>query len=332
MSADGRYARQVVLPEVGEKGQARLAAARVLVVGAGGLGCPVLQYLVACGVGNLHLLDADRVEESNLHRQPLYRVSDLGALKVEAARAALLALNPTLTVEAAAERLTPANVTRYLERVDLAIDAADSFAVTYTLSDACRAAGKHLVTASVLGWSGYAGVFCGTAPSYRAVFPELPERAGTCAADGVLGSAVGVLGTLQAQLSLSLLLGLSPSVAGRLVTLDLRRLHFGGFSFLGASEPPALWSRFIDVSALDENDIVVDLRDEREAPVTVSPRAIRRTTESLLHADADANADPHLPRERRIVLCCRTGLRAWRAARALAGQGYDKLALLALGP
>jgi molybdopterin/thiamine biosynthesis adenylyltransferase/rhodanese-related sulfurtransferase len=328
LSAHTRYARQMVLPEVGVSGQARLSAARVLVVGAGGLGCPVLQYLAAAGVGTLCIIDPDRVDESNLHRQPLYRMGDLGALKVEAARAALLALNPTLTIGALPEKLTPANVARCLERVDLVIDAADSFAVTYILSDACLTAGKPLVSASVLGWSGYAGVFCGSSPSYRAVFPELPERAGSCALNGVLGSAVGVLGTLQAQLALSMLLGIEPSVAGRVVTVELRRLHFGGFSFRDAIEPPSLWSRFIDVGALDENDIVVDLREASEAPVAVSAQAIRRSTESLLQV----GVDPQLPRERRIVLCCRTGLRAWGAARALARQGYGKLALVALGP
>jgi sulfur-carrier protein adenylyltransferase/sulfurtransferase len=331
-----RYARQMVLPEIGPEGQARLARAAVLVVGAGGLGCPVLQYLAAAGVGHLSIVDPDRVEESNLHRQPLYRMSDLGALKVEAARAALLALSPQLRITALPERLTPANAARCLERVDVVIDAADSFAVTYTLSDACLAAGKHLISASVLGWSGYVGVFCSTVPSYRAVFPELPERAGSCAQNGVLGSAVGVLGTLQAQLALSVLLGLAASVAGRLITVDLRNLHFGGFSFTAAAEPEASWSRFIDVSALAEDDIVVDLRDQLEAPVAVCPRALRRSAESFessAHSDGASAASPaSWPRERRIVLCCRTGLRAWRAARALQSQGYRKLALIALGP
>lgn len=326
MSPQTRYARQIMLPEVGASGQARLSAARVLIVGAGGLGCPVLQYLAAAGVGSLHIIDPDRIDESNLHRQPLYRMSDLGALKVEAARAALLALNPQVIIEALAERLTPANVAHRLEPVDLVIDAADNFAVTYTLSDACLATGKYLISASVLGWSGYAGVFCGTAPSYRALFPELPERAGSCAANGVLGPAVGMLGTLEAQLALSLLLGLEAGVAGRLITVELQRLHFGGFSFLTASEPPTLWSHFIDITAVEDKDILVDLRDAAEAPVAASSRAVRRTTESLLQVD------PQLPREQRIVLCCRTGLRAWRAARALAQRGYDKLALVALGP
>ncbi len=134
-----RYARQIVLPEVGAEGQARLGAASVLVVGAGGLGCPVLQYLSAAGVGRIVIVDHDRIEESNLHRQPLYRVSDLGLEKARAAQAALRQLNPALGIDAVAERLTPTNAPRLLEKVDLAIDAADSFAVTYVLSDECGA-------------------------------------------------------------------------------------------------------------------------------------------------------------------------------------------------
>jgi molybdopterin/thiamine biosynthesis adenylyltransferase len=321
-----RYARQLVLPEIGTAGQERLARASVLVVGAGGLGSPVLQYLAAAGVGRLILIDPDRVEESNLHRQPLYRINDVGMLKVEAAQAALRALNCDVTVSAHAERLTPANVAAYLDSADLAIDAADSFAVTYILSDACRAVGKYLISASVLGWSGYAGVFCGEVPSYRAVFPELPLRAGSCSENGVLGSAVGVLGTLQAQLAMSVLLGLHDSVAGRIVTVQLRELRFGGFSFRQATEPQPRWPQFIDLSAVRDEDTVVDLREPEEAPAPVSARAIRRSAESFERSGAT------LPREQRIVLCCRTGLRAWRAAGALQRQGYQTLALVALGP
>ena len=321
-----RYARQLVLPEIGAAGQERLARASVLVVGAGGLGCPVLQYLAAAGVGRLILIDPDRVEESNLHRQPLYRMSDIGMLKVEAASAALRALNPDAAVSAHAERLTPANVMAYVSSADLAIDAADSFAVTYILSDACRCAGKYLVSASVLGWSGYAGVFCGQAPSYRAVFPELPQRAGSCSENGVLGSAVGILGSLQAQLALSVLLGMHERVAGRIVTLQLRELRFGGFSFTGAVEPEPCWPQFIDLSAVADEDTVVDLREPEEAPALPAAHAIRRNAESFERATVT------LPREQRIVLCCRTGLRAWRAARALQRQGYQRLALVALGP
>src|SRR5437870_12413809 len=135
-----RYARQSILPEVGAQGQARLAAASAVVVGAGGLGCAVLQYLTAAGVGRLTIVDHDRVEESNLHRQPLYRMSDLGGLKVQAARRALLEANPEVRIDAGAERLTPANALQLVAAADLVVDAADSFAVTDVLRDACRRA------------------------------------------------------------------------------------------------------------------------------------------------------------------------------------------------
>ncbi len=189
-----RYARQTVLPEVGAAGQARLAAARVLVVGAGGLGSPVLATLAGAGVGQLNVLDHDRVEESNLHRQPLYRMTDLGRSKAEAAREALLAANPAISVDAMPRRLAVAEAPDLIAAADLVLDCADSLAVTYVLSDACRADSKPMVSASVLGLSGYVGAFCGGAPSYRAVFPDMPSTVGSCAANGVLGSAVAVLG------------------------------------------------------------------------------------------------------------------------------------------
>ncbi|HTX24908.1 MAG TPA: HesA/MoeB/ThiF family protein [Steroidobacteraceae bacterium] len=320
-----RYSRQIVLPEVGPEGQRRIGAARALVIGAGGLGCAVLQYLCAAGVGRLVILDHDRVDESNLHRQPLYRMSDLGASKVEAARAALLQLNPGVAIEAVAERLTPANVSRRVAAADLVIDAADSLAATYVLSDECLRVRKPLVSASVLGLSGYVGAFCGRAPSYRAVFPEMPRQVGSCAAAGVLGTAVGVMGTLQAHMALALLLGLEPAVLGRLVTVDFRTLRIGGFSFANAQEPVGTAIPFISASEVSTGDIVIDLRSLEEAPVSPIPAALR------IGVDAVESAQRRFPAEPRIVLCCRTGVRAWRAARALQRQGHRNVALVAFG-
>jgi len=320
-----RYARQERLPEIGAGGQARLAGAAVLVVGAGGLGCAVLAYLAAAGVGRLSIVDHDRVEESNLHRQPLYRMSDLGRPKAEAARLALLALNPGIALEAHGERLTPANAAARVAASDVIVDAADSFAVTYVLSDACRNLRKPLVSASVLGLSGYAGAFCGGGPSYRAVFPELPPTAGSCAESGVLGTLVGMLGTLQAQLVLSLLLGLEPTVLGRLISIDVRTLRFGGFSFAAAAEPGGVPLAFIAPDEVDRSDIVIDLRGSAEAPVSPIPAALR------IGVDVLERAEHRLPLGPRIVLCCRTGVRAWRAARALEAQGHRNLALIAFG-
>jgi sulfur-carrier protein adenylyltransferase/sulfurtransferase len=320
-----RYARQSVLLEVGAAGQARLGAATLLVVGAGGLGCAVLQYLVAAGVGAVVIVDHDRVDESNLHRQPLYRMSDLGRPKVEAARAALLALNPEVRIDARQERLTAANAAGLAADAQVVIDAADSFAVTYTLSDACQHAARPLVSASVLGLEGYVGAFCGGAPSYRAVFPEMPRAAGSCAESGVLGTAVGVIGTLQAHFALALLLNWQPPALGRLMSLNLRTLHVGGFSFGGAPEPAGTALRFIAPTEVAADDLVIDLRSRAETPESPFPAALRLGVEALERAQLD------LPAGRRIVLCCRSGVRAWRAARALESQGHARLALIAMG-
>lgn len=320
-----RYARQMVLPEVGAEGQERLGAATVLVAGAGGLGCPVLQYLCAAGSGRLLIVDPDRIDESNLHRQPLYRMSELGEPKARAAAAAMQLLNPSVRVEAAVERLTPANAAEWVSRADVIVDATDSLALTYILSDECFQQGKPLVSASALGLSGYVGVFCGGAPSYRAVFPEMPRQAGSCAQSGVLGTAVGVMGTLQAHLTLAILLELSPTVLGQLVSVDFRTLRFSGFSFASATEPQAPTLRFIAPEAVRGADLVIDLRSLTEAPVSPFPGALRVGVDDIERAGL-----PAAPTSR-VVLCCRSGIRAWRAAQALQRVGYADLALIALG-
>ena len=318
-----RYARQMVLPEVGPRGQARLGAASVLVAGAGGLGCAVLEYLCAAGVGRLLIVDPDRVEICNLHRQPLYRNEELGQPKALAARASLRRLNPQISVQAAAERITPANAASWVSRAGLIVDAADSLALSYILSDECRRQGRALVSASVLGLAGYVGAFCGGAPSYRAVFPDMPGQAGSCASSGVLGTAVGVMGTLQAHMTLAHLLELDPPVLGRLVSVDFRTLRFGGFSFASAVEPAEPQLRFIAPGQVRETDIIVDLRSLTEAPVSAFPAALRLGVEQM-----QAHLLPPGPR---VVLCCRSGVRAWRAGRELLARESREIALIALG-
>jgi len=314
----------VVLPEVGATGQARLASASVVVVGAGGLGCPVLQYLAGAGVGRLVIVDHDRVEETNLHRQPLYTMADIGALKVEAAAAALRRFNPGIAIDTVAERLTPQNATVLVAGADLVVDAADSFAATYVLSDACLVAGKPMISASVIGLTGYVGAFCGGVPSYRAVFPDVAVDGGTCATVGVLGTAVAVLGGLQAHLALHLLLGLEPSALGRVITFDARRLAFGGFGFADSPEPEQ-FVPFIAPDTVTADDLVVDLRSLEEAPKSPFAGARRLDVD---HVTA-LLAEP--PSSRRIVLCCRSGQRALAAADRLREGGLDNLALVALG-
>lgn len=314
-----RYARQMILPEIGAMGQARLAQAHVLVVGAGGLGCPALQYLAGAGVGQITIVDPDHVEESNLHRQPLYKMADVGMAKVTAACTHLRAANPNIQLYTHICPLDPANGPQLVEGSHLVIDAADSYAVSYTLSDICLASGTPLISASVLEQSGYVGAFCGAAPSLRAVFPDLPEGDATCASAGVMGPVVGMLGAMQAQISLQILLGFDPSPLGLMVSLDMKTLHFNRFSFVDAKEPSDHFP-FISVHDLATTDKVIELRGEIEAPVSIHPTAKR----------LDFGALNRLPRSKhRTVLICHSGLRAWRAAELLRERGHENLALLA---
>lgn len=313
-----RYTRQIQLPGVGLSGQAKLADARVLVVGAGGLGCTVIPALAGAGIGQLFLIDPDRIELTNLHRQTLYTMADIGTPKAIAAARRVEMLNPDCQPTPLVARLDPANAPNLIATADVIVDAADSFAVTYTLSDLCRSAGKPLISASVVGQSGYAGGFCGTAPSYRAVFPDLPAQAASCATAGVLGPAVAALGAVQAQMVLAQLLGLQPTPLGRVVTLDLASWRLGGFSFTGAAESPGFG--FVAASQITPGDTVVDLRPAG----SVKPLP---GTQTIAPADL---ADWPIP-PGRVVLCCSSGLRAWRGAQVLTARGATALALLADG-
>lgn len=216
-----RYSRQLVLPEVGGAGQARLRAASVLVVGAGGLGSPAALYLAAAGVGRLGLADGDRVDLSNLQRQILHATDDLGRPKVESARERLLRLNPLVHVEAHGERVTEANAARLVGGYDVVISAVDNPEARYVLNDTCVRLGRPLVEAGVVGFTGFLmTVLPERGPCFRCVFPEPPADPPTCAEAGVLGALTGVLGSLQALEALKLLLGRGEVYAGRLLTVD----------------------------------------------------------------------------------------------------------------
>lgn len=312
------YARQTILPDVGAQGQARLARAHVLVVGVGGLGVPVLQYLAGAGVGQTTLVDGDSVDLSNLHRQPLYRMDQIGQPKSQAAAKALAALNPEVTVIPCAEWLDPANAPDLVAAVDVVLDCADTFAASLTLSDICLAQGKPLITASALGQTGYVAGCCGPAPSLRAIFPDLPERGATCATSGVMGPVVGAIGALQAQMALSVLLALKPSPLGQLVSLDAARWRIGSFRFDRAPEPDRPLP-FVARSQIRADDLLIDLRPEA-APFSPAAR----------HIPPEAITELTPPQGRRVVLACRTGLRAHNAGQILQTRWPGSIALLAL--
>jgi sulfur-carrier protein adenylyltransferase/sulfurtransferase len=319
-----RYIRQETLAEVGPVGQERLRAARVLVVGAGGLGAPVLQYLVGAGIGYLTLVDGDDVSLSNLHRQVLFRESDIGALKVDAAAASLRQLNADCEIQTVPRPLDPANAPQLVAGSTLVLDCADSFAVSYILSDTCRAAGVPLISASVLGFAGYVGGFCGTAPSLRAVFPDLPDRAASCATAGVMGPVVGMIGAAQAQMATAWLIGQLPSPLGQLISFDMHSFRTGGFRFDTAPEPDAALG-FIAASDIAASDFVVELRDETEAPTAVAPFAQRMTVAQFTQQSAAPKPGA------RAVFACRSGLRAWQAATYLRSYWAGEISLVAVG-
>jgi adenylyltransferase/sulfurtransferase len=231
-----RYKRHLVLREVGGQGQQKLQAAKVLVVGAGGLGSPLLMYLAAAGVGTLGIIDDDRVSLDNLQRQIVHDTPGIGTPKVESARETIARLNPHVRVEAHDMRIEASNALDIISRYDIVADGSDNFATRYLVSDACYLARKPLVFAAVGPFDGYLTTLKpheaaadGTPyPSYRCLFPE-PPPAGTvanCSEVGVLGAAVGVMGTLQATEVLKEILGLGESLAGRLLLYDARAARF----------------------------------------------------------------------------------------------------------
>jgi len=228
-----RYSRHLKLPEVGEAGQRKLEAARIVMIGAGGLGSPAAFYLAAAGIGTLVLVDDDVVDRSNLQRQILHADARVGVAKTESARVALSALNPRVRIEQCFEHATSENIERLLDSADIVIDGADNFAARYLLNDACVKLAKPLVYGAVHRFEGQVSVFDagrrrGVAPCYRCLFPEPPppEAAPNCAEAGVLGVLPGVIGLLQATEAIKLILGIGTSLAGRLVHFDALAMRF----------------------------------------------------------------------------------------------------------
>lgn len=225
-----RYARHIVLPEIGGAGQQKLKRARVLVLGAGGLGSPVLQYLAAAGVGTIGIVDDDRVSLSNLQRQVIHSTGSVGRSKVESAAEAIRRLNPHVTVETHALRLTEENAGPIVSRYDIAVDGSDNFAARYILADACEAARIPLVIAAVGRFDGSVTVLKPYEqsqdgrpnPSYRDLFPTPPPEGlvPSCAEAGIVGALVGVIGTLEAMEAIKLITGSGEPLVGRLLLYD----------------------------------------------------------------------------------------------------------------
>jgi adenylyltransferase/sulfurtransferase len=224
-----RYSRQLMLPGVDVAGQEKLLAARVLVLGLGGLGCPAAMYLVAAGVGHLTLVDHDTVDLTNLQRQIAHTTASVGRFKVDSARDTLLALNPTITIETVAARLEGELLADLVKRHDAVLDCTDNFAIRFALNAACVAARVPLVSAAAIRLEAQISVFDPRqpdSPCYRCLYEEGTEADQSCAHNGVLAPLVGIVGSLQALECLKLLIGFGTSLSGRLLLLDAARLEW----------------------------------------------------------------------------------------------------------
>jgi len=317
-----RYQRQIQVDQIGQQGQQALSNAHVLVVGVGGLGCHIATLLAGAGVGKVVLLDHDRVSLSNLHRQTLYCENDIDQLKADLAASKLHALNSTIVIDAVTERLSPNNVNQLCRDASLVIDAADNFAASYLLSDACDALSKPLLSASVNRTYGYVGLFCDGAPSLTAVFPKLPNDQLTCETAGVTGPSVAIVAGVQAQEALKVLLG-RPSLRGKLLYFDLWNFSTHTLDVSQVTDNQVPQMRLICAHDILPNDFIIDVRNQHE--VADSPQNfqvhLRQPLDKLMTDTTD------LP-DTRLVLACQTGQRAMLGAQTLIARGHNEVAVI----
>lgn len=336
-----RYQRQVSLDGFGEAGQQKLLQAKLLVVGAGGLGCPTLQYLSAAGVGKIGIVDDDSVAIHNLHRQVLYTTKDVGSLKVNVAAKRLHEMNPEIQVETYAFRLTNQNAINIIDEYDLVIDATDNFATRYVINDACVLLNKPLVYGAISQYEGQVAIFNAGAESvnYRDLFPQPPQPGGilNCAEAGVLGVLPGMIGTMQATEIIKLITGIGIPLTNKLFTYNALTNESFVFDLTQQAGTAALipknviefeqvdydwlcegsFSHIEEISAAafnsffqQKNTIVIDVREEAEQPV-VNSFSHKKIPLSLLKKDMPAIA------EDTVVLFCQSGKRSREAAKIL---------------
>jgi len=339
-----RYSRHLSLPEIGVAGQEKLQAARVLVIGTGGLGSPAALYLAAGGIGSLGVLDFDRVDESNLQRQVLYDTASIGMPKADLARMRLAALNPELQLQAHQTELWAGNVQTIFENYDIIVDGSDRIATRYLINDACVIYGKSLVSAAIHRFEGQAMTYVpGRGPCYRCLFPQIDTTATpSCAEAGVLGVLPGVMGAIQATEVIKLVVGFGSPLIGRLLTYDALEMRFQELRFarrvdcavcgehpsITAPQDPAGFCtadelrRVRSISAAQLAQRVkatglpislIDVREPAEFASSHLPRAIN------IPLDTIEQHSRQLPHAGTVVFMCRSGVRS-RQACALASR------------
>ena len=336
LAEQNHYLRQLTLPELGSAGQQRLKDARVLVIGAGGLGCPALTYLAAAGIGTLGVVDFDRVEISNLHRQVLFTVEDVGRNKAEAAAERLKMLNPHIQLFAHPEELTKENVLSIVGEYQIVVDGSDNFPTRYLVNDACVVLDKPLVFGSIYKFEGQVSVFnYQNGPTYRCLYPTPPEEGEVpnCAEIGVIGVLPGIIGSLQAMETVKLITGLGEVLSGSLLVYDALRTSFQKYQF--AVRPDSRNIRTLQndygktcavpTAGLEEIDreelelvmqelippLLVDVREPHEY-LQFNLGGVNWPLKTI------AQHIPELLARTSVVLCCQSGVRSRQAYEILA--------------
>jgi adenylyltransferase/sulfurtransferase len=362
-----RYSRHLILPEVGMEGQRRLKAARVLCVGTGGLGSPLALYLTAAGIGTLGLVDFDVVDSSNLQRQIIHSTKDIGRKKIDSAEEKLSALNPAINIVKHETMLSSANALEIVKDYDIVADGTDNFPTRYLVNDACVLLGKPNVYGSIFRFEGQASVFATEAgPCYRCLYPEPPPPGlvPSCAEGGVLGILPGLVGVIQATEVIKLILGKGESLVGRLLLVDALNMRFRELKLRKNPECPVCGTNPTVTALIDydhfcgivpesppmtsegkivKNGIpqltVKELKARRDAGDDVFLLDVREPYEyqiaqiggTLIPQNDVPNRLAEIPRDREIVVQCRSGARSQRIAEFLKQSGYTQVVNLAGG-
>ena len=346
-----RYSRQINLSQVGKEGQCRLKEARVLCIGAGGLGSPASLYLAAAGIGTLGIVDQDTVDLSNLHRQLLHGTNDVGREKTDSARARLLAINPTIVVETYTTRLSAGNAVELIRNYDIVVDGSDNLPTRYLSSDVCVWEKKPNIYGSVHQFEGQASLFAPHlgGPCYRCLFPEPPppEAIPSCAEAGVLGVVPGLIGIIQAMEAIKLIIGTGDNLLRRLLHVDALTLRFREFNIRRdpncpvCGESPSItepidYEQFCNhsnastvrgISATKLHEMIsrgqevalLDVREPFEFEIARIPKS------RLIPLGTIPDRLTEIPRTETTVVMCKSGVRSARAIEFLRGEGFENL-------
>lgn len=338
MNASMRYKRQIILPEIGEKGQERLAGAKVLVIGAGGLGTAVLPYLAAAGVGEIGIADHDVIEISNLQRQVIYKTAAVGKYKTDEAKLMLEALNPLVKVNSIAEKLTAHNAISLFENYDIIVDATDNLAVKYLINDACLMTNKPMVYGSVFRFEGQVSVFnYQSGPTYRCLFPDENSLTANCNDAGVVGVSVGIIGLLQAGEVLKMILGTGEILSGKLLVYSMLNNEQQKYDFeknsdfqidsirfeekykLSEQEPSEIAAEAV-LNQIDLEDVLfLDVRNTDELPEIRMKNSIQIPLMQL------EKEHENLDRDKTIYIFCQSGIRSKMALEILLKNNFKKV-------